>query len=328
MQPLVSVIIPIYNVEAYLQRCVASVRNQTYENLEIILVDDGSPDKCGSICDKLAGEDKRIVVIHKQNGGLSDARNHGLSVAKGEYIVFVDSDDYIAPFFVENLFDALVKTGSDVALCSYAVVSTDECKGFREVTEETEMEICDRNELLMNLYDANHQDATYFIVAWNKLYKRSLWEEIRFPKGKIHEDEATTYKIFDKCQKGVYVKTPMYGYFTSDSSITRGAFHINRLDWMDALNDRIRYFQDRKESKLAACTLKARADGAISYYYPLDKLTKQTGQYKKEKKMLKKYVKEALVSDREYHNLLISNKIGYTLFLLSPGIYKCINRRY
>lgn len=322
---LISVIVPIYNVEAYLERCVRSIQSQTYAKLEIILVDDGSPDGCGELCDRFAKEDNRIRVIHKENGGLSDARNAGLDIAVGEYVVFVDSDDYIAPYFVETLYKVLTETDSDVAMCSYTVVEDGLGKSFEKFSEQTTYHIYDRQGLLMNLYDANHEDATYFIVAWNKLYKKALWDNIRFPKGKIHEDEATTYKIYDRCQKGVYIKVPMYGYFTSTSSITRDAFSVRRLEWMDALNDRIAFFEQKEEHILTACSLRARADGAIKYYYPLHKLCKESGAYKEEKKRLKTYVKEALFRSGKYRKLSLKTKIGYAVFLLSPGIYRKIS---
>ena len=320
MQPRISVIVPIYKVEKYLMRCIKSIQNQTYTNLEIILVDDGSPDRCGEICEEFARQDKRICVIHKENGGLSDARNAGLEVAKGEYIAFVDSDDYIAPDFLQTLYGHLVETDSDVALCSYQVVTGQDLLVNQE--ETTPVYVYNRKELLLNLYDANHEDATFFIVAWNKLYKRSLWQQVRFPKGKIHEDEATTYQIFDLCKKGVYVKAPLYGYFTSESSITRDAFSIKRLQWMDALNDRIDYFEKLKEEQLIACSLRARADGAIHYYYPLAQLDGKTGQYKNEMAQLKSYVRIALKENKRFQNLTLSNKLGYRIFLMSPWLYK------
>ena len=350
MEPLISVIVPIYKVEKYLKRAIDSIREQTYTNLEILLVEDGSPDLCGQICDQYAKEDSRIRVIHKPNGGLSDARNAGLDQMTGEYVVFVDSDDYIADFFIEELYQILIRNDADVSFCRYEVVTKeDRCEADRlrrfypagsgretvaaNVVEKTAkgtektaqsvsgqlMEICDRHRLLLNMYDRNHPDATYFIVSWNKLYKAALWEGIRFPKGKIHEDEATTYKIFDKTGKGVYVKVPMYAYFSAPSSITRDAFSLKRLDWMDALTDRIRYFEKKGERDLVSCGIQARADGAIKYYYPL---IKTLPEEKEAQKKLKEYVREALSADRSYHNLTSRNRIGYRLFLLAPWLYR------
>ena len=346
MEPLVSVIVPIYKVEKYLRRSVDSILAQTYSNLEVILVDDGSPDDCGRICDDYAVKDKRVRVIHKSNGGLSDARNAGLAQMSGEYVVFVDSDDYIAEFFVEELYRALAEADADVCFCQYAVVTKEdmseavqlrpvraqktdgnaarknaavENKVLRQSVRQQLVSIYDRHELLMNMYDKNHRDATYFIVSWNKLYKASLWKEIRFPKGKIHEDEATTYKIFDHVGRGVYLKVPMYAYFSAPSSITRAVFNVKRLDWLDALTDRITYFEDKGEKDLVACGIQARADGAVKYYYPLKEHVPDS---KEQQRRLKEYVRQALSEHRKYHNLTIRNRIGYCLFLCSPWLYR------
>lgn len=350
MDQCVSVIVPIYMVEPYLKRAVDSIRNQTYQNLEIILVDDGSKDQCGGICDDYAKADNRIVVIHKENGGLSDARNAGLDIARGEYIMFVDSDDYIASDCVETLLGCLKEHDADVSMCSYAVTDSTEFdesifaagrnnekekKQSKEWKIKTDnhksdgheydgsVEICDRRKLLSNLYDANHRDATYFIVSWNKIYKASLWDGIRFPKGKIHEDEATTYKIYDRARKGVYLHRPLYGYFTAPDSITRARFNIKRLQWMDALDDRIAYFENKlTESQnieeldflqdQIACAKRARADAAIHYYYPLkDELPMERDAAKR----LKKYVYQ------EWKN---EKRPGYLIFSLSAPLYRLI----
>ena len=350
MDQCVSVIVPIYMVEPYLKRAVDSIRNQTYQNLEIILVDDGSKDQCGGICDDYAKADNRIVVIHKENGGLSDARNAGLDIARGEYIMFVDSDDYIASDCVETLLGCLKEHDADVSMCSYAVTDSTEFdesifaagrnnekekKQSKEWKIKTDnhksdgheydgsVEICDRRKLLSNLYDANHRDATYFIVSWNKIYKASLWDGIRFPKGKIHEDEATTYKIYDRARKGVYLHRPLYGYFTAPDSITRARFNIKRLQWMDALDDRIAYFENKlTESQnieeldflqdQIACAKRARADAAIHYYYPLkDELPMERDAAKR----LKKYVYQEWKSEK---------RPGYLIFSLSAPLYRLI----
>ena len=327
MKPLVSVIMPVYKVEKYLARAIDSVCAQSYSNLEIILVDDGSPDKCGEICDEYAYRDKRIKVIHKENGGLSDARNAGLDIMQGEYVIFIDSDDYIASFFIEELYKAMLSADCDVSFCQYAVVHKEDMSEARkklrrpkkaELPNLQEMFVYDREKLLLNMYDFNHQDATYFIVSWNKLYKAALWDGLRFPKGKIHEDEATTYKVFDRVKAGVYVTAPMYGYFEAPSSITRDAFSLKRLDWMDALNDRIAFFEEKHETDLIVSAIRARADGAIKYFYPLHDKIKN----RKEEKRLRSYVREALLDERCQEYLTLRNRVGYCLFLILPTLYK------
>ncbi len=336
MKPLISVIIPVYGVEKYLKRAVDSVLKQTYRNLEIILVDDGSEDGCPEICDAYAAKEARVRVIHKENGGLSDARNAGLDVAGGDYIAFLDSDDYYAPFFIEVLYQELVNSDSQVALCRYEVteaLAPEKGPDFDRVltayrSGEADCRVYDRAQMLLNQYDAICCDATYFIVAWNKLYKASLWKNVRFPKGKIHEDEATTYRIFDKISKGVYVDLPMYAYFSMPDSITRAKFSVRRLQWFDALDDRIAFFEEKNEQEALCAAIRARADGAIRYYYPLEK---ECRKEKKEAARLKAYVKVALFVNRRCQQpqkgfLPLVTKIGYRLFLMSPGLYKLLTK--
>ncbi len=340
-KPLISVIIPIYKVEPYLRRAVDSVLNQTYTNLDIILVDDGSPDRCPKICDEYAASQARVRVIHKKNGGLSDARNAGLDVAGGDYIAFLDSDDYYAPGFIEILYDALTKNNAQIAQCRYLVtekrgfdLSKDGNESFekyeslyrdgREITT-----VYDRQELLKNQYDAICPDATYFIVTWNKLYDARLFKDIRFPKGMIHEDEATTYRVFDRASRGVYVRIPLYAYYSMSSSITRDTFTVKRLDWAYALTDRIRYFEKKEEFFLATAAMRARADGCIKYYYPLRDNVKASS---KEQRMLRECVKEALSCNargrrQERHFLSLMTVTGYRLFLFSPALYRLIAKK-
>ena len=173
MKPLISVVIPIYGVEKYLKRAVDSVLHQTYTNLDIILVDDGSKDNCPAICDAYAAREARVRVIHKENGGLSDARNAGIAVAGGDYIAFLDSDDYYAPCFIEILYRELLRADADVAVCSYETTKELEPEkgpdfaAVRAAYEQGKADITvyDRKQMLLNQYDALCPDATYFIVA-------------------------------------------------------------------------------------------------------------------------------------------------------------------
>lgn len=331
MKPLISVIIPIYGVEKYLNRAVDSVLGQTYRNLEIILVDDGSPDGCPQICDAYEKREARVRVIHKENGGLSDARNAGLKIAGGDYIAFLDSDDYYAPRFIEILYEQIVKNDAQIAVCSYEVTESEapsdgpdfDAYGRQYDRGEAPVFCYGREAMLMNQYDANCPDATYFIVAWNKLYQASLFDGITFPKGKIHEDEATIYKLFDRIRKGVYVRLPLYAYFSMPGSITRETFHLRRLDWMDALDDRIAYFEVNHEYSVMQSAIRARADGAIRYYLPLIQNIRGA---KEEKKRLRGYVSYALKANRDKdpqrgHFLGLRTRLGYDIFLLMPGLY-------
>lgn len=222
MNELISVIVPIYKVEQYLDECVRSIVEQTYPHLEIILVDDGSPDNCGAICDAWAERDSRIRVIHKPNGGLSDARNAGLEIASGDYIAFVDSDDWIEPEMYEHMLEALVKEDADICACRIASCFPDRraewgCPGYRVAGSE---------ETLAMLYD----DASYPVSAWNKLYRRRCWETLRFPLGKICEDAFTTYQLIHTANKIVQLPEALYCYRIRPESIMTSRFTPKRMD--------------------------------------------------------------------------------------------------
>ncbi|MDD3173534.1 MAG: glycosyltransferase [Herbinix sp.] len=239
--PIISVIVPIYKVEKYLDRCIKSIQNQTYKNLEIILVDDGSPDNCGVMCDEYAEKDDRIKVIHKANGGLSDARNIGIEASTGDYIVFVDSDDWLDLDMIEVLYNIGIKYKADIVECSFRNVYSDwiieETKCTAEIVEGDSLKALE-----------GMLDWKYFKpVAWNKLYKRSIIGGIRYPKGKIHEDEFTTYKYFYAAKKLVYLDVSKYNYDKSRTdSITGDKFKESNLYKCEALRERIDFFKEHK----------------------------------------------------------------------------------
>lgn len=216
MQDLISVIVPVYKVEKYLKRCVDSILAQTYPCLEVILVDDGSPDGCPAICDEYAREDRRVRVIHKENGGLSDARNAGIDAAKGNFLGFVDSDDYVHPRFYELLLQVLKEEGADIAGCDVKKVCETE-KIKESERQPVQRAVYSGREATANLYDA--QMYLKSVVAWNKLYKKELFEEIRFPKGKLHEDEFTSYKLLYQSESVVYIDRAYYFYFQREDGI-------------------------------------------------------------------------------------------------------------
>lgn len=243
---LISVIVPIYKVEPYLDRCVGSIVAQTYEKLEIILVDDGSPDNCGAMCDAWAEKDSRIEVIHKENGGLSDARNAGLAVATGEYISFIDSDDWIEPNFIQKLYHAMGQTGADIAECATAYV--DEGGNILRNRNAAPVVEMDKLEALRRLV---LEDGIYQTV-WNKLYRREVIDGILFEKGKHHEDDFWTYQIFDRIKKLAVVERPMYYYLQRSGSIIGAGYTIKRLDGLEARFLRMEYLQ--KYPELAALT--------------------------------------------------------------------------
>ena len=225
---LVSVIIPVYKVEKYLDKCVESVVNQTYKNLEIILVDDGSPDACPAMCDDWAQRDSRIKVIHKQNGGLSSARNAGLDVCAGEYLYFLDSDDYIAKNCIEMLLNAIISDNSDMCIGNIMLVD--------ELGNSVGSYVCKEQGIITpeNIFSTYGNESTIiFIVAWGKLYKAKLFSDVRFPERKLHEDEFTFYKVLDCC-KTISVLPDMLSFYVQHTDSIMSKINPKRLDSIEA----------------------------------------------------------------------------------------------
>ena len=234
---LISLIIPVYKVEKYLEKCIQSVINQTYENLQIILVDDGSPDNCGKICDEYAKKDHRIEVIHKSNGGLSDARNKGLEIAKGEYIGFVDSDDYIEADMYEVLYNLLKQYNADVSICNFYTVSQGKISiknADNGINEYNRIEIL--KEILL---DKNIQS-----YAWNKLYKKELFDEIKYHIGKKYEDIGTTFYLLEKCNKVVVTGKSEYYYINRQDSIVNNVTESTITDYIELIMQRYDYIEE------------------------------------------------------------------------------------
>lgn len=213
--PLISVIVPVYKVEEYLGRCVDSLLEQTYQNLEIILVDDGSPDNCGKICDDYARLDTRVKVIHKKNGGLSSARNAGIDIAAGEYLGFVDSDDWLVPQTYEWLLGMALEENVKLVCAGRYDVSS--WKGTREKGLcPSKREVISGEDLAKRIFVWDHVDS----AAWDKLYHRSLFQEIRYPLGVVSEDLPVTYRLALKAGRVGMLDKPVYFYFHRDGSIT------------------------------------------------------------------------------------------------------------
>lgn len=234
---LISVIVPVYNVEPYLDRCVESIVNQTYRNLEILLVDDGSPDRCPEMCDAWAEKDSRIKVIHKENGGLSDARNVGMAAASGELIGFVDSDDWIAPEMYQRLYAALITTGSDIAACGAEMVYGDDTPS-RKLTAEGEF-ILSNEEAMQAIIEEKQLKQP----VWYKLYKTNLIQGILFPVGKYHEDVFWSYRVVGKARKIAVFDTPCYFYLQRNESIMGENYSLKRLDGLEAKQQRFAYIK-------------------------------------------------------------------------------------
>lgn len=262
--PIISVIVPVYKVEAYLDRCVQSILQQTYTDFELILVDDGSPDRCGELCDGWAERDSRIKVIHKENGGLSDARNAGIDWAfdhsDSQWIFFADSDDFLHSETLERLLNAAEAFCADISIGGYAETSGEPLKAEKD----------DLRPELWKSRDYFIQKNVNAIVAWGKLYRKSLFAEIRYPVGKIHEDEYTTYKLLFACEDVAVVSAPLYGYYANPEGITKSRWSPKRLDALVAFQERIRFFKAKKDKELVAFTVRTYAV-MIAHHFGLAK---------------------------------------------------------
>ena len=261
---LVSVIVPVYKVEKYLSRCVKSIQQQTYGKLEIILVDDGSPDGCPQICDELATQDPRIKVIHKENGGLSDARNVGIRSSTGEYLAFVDSDDDIAPEMIERLYAAVRSNGTKMALCNVLCVDETGLPTGESDGSPIQNECLSAEQILPRFY---REKGLFDIVAWNKLYHRSLLCETTFPAGKWHEDEFVAAQLIWKAGRVACIDYMGYHYVTQRvGSIMSVKNDVRHLDSLEALLIRYRFYQEIGQSELLHET-RARVLKVLEEYY-------------------------------------------------------------
>lgn len=312
MNDKISIIVPIYNVEKYLPKCIDSIVGQTYRNLEIILVNDGSPDNSRAICEDYASKDARIKVVNKENGGLSDARNAGLAVATGDYISFIDSDDYIHEDYCGNLMSLMVKHNADMAQCEFLKVyhSIDT---FDSEESNENITVLSSLEALNNLFNEQYVNS---VVVWNKLYKRNLFKNIEFPKGKVHEDEYTTYKVLFETKKVVCTSQQMYYYLQRSDSIMGNDFNIKRLDKLGACQEQIVFY---KENKLFDLENKAKINFDNNVRISMINVLQSNLANKNEvfHNLINFYKKNDLFNTR---NLAISFKkrIGISVFKYSP----------
>ena len=318
--PLISVIIPVYNVEKYLHRCLDSVIAQTYQNLEIICVDDGNVDDSGKICDQYAVRDARIKVIHQENQGLSAARNRGLDAAEGEYIAFVDSDDYILEDMYKKMLDKLLDYSVDLCVCQWQYEFSD----GRQVVKRKNIDptIYGRKaslEFARFLYRGNYENGVV-VAAWNKLYRRALLDKIRF-EGRIHEDEAFCGRIMAKNISVYVMEEQFYVYAQNGDSLTNKPFSANKFFFLDVLAERRELFKSdafiRQETELLYCNmyieycLRARKDG-VAVSHP---------------ERYRQIFRKMFSSLRREGKANIKFRLRMMLFSFSPSLYRFITKQ-
>lgn len=315
---MISVIVPVYKVENYLEKCVNSIRSQSYSDLEIILVDDGSPDNCGKICDEMALNDQRIRVIHQKNQGLAAARNAGLAIAQGKYVAFVDSDDTIENGTYLLLYNMIEHYDTDIAIC--------ECRKVKEseVLEQVEYSkyenrVLDNNKLWELVFGQLNNSSC------NKLYKRSLIGDLQFPKKVVHgEDLLFNIEYLAKCNIGVYNEAPVYNYLSRNNSITRSYFNENvffEIVAKDKAKDLVKKYMPVQMSRAELFCFRARMNVLRSVYAADKEL-----RYQDKIDEIKRYIKQ------QYRNVKRSlkkkEKIEYKLFFSLPSLYRRIAKYY
>ncbi len=308
----ISIVVPVYKVEKYLQRCVDSVLNQSYSDFQFLLVDDGSPDNCGKICDEYAKKDSRVFVIHQNNGGLSAARNTGINwfyeQNNSDYITFLDSDDWVHPDYLKILMDGITNNNVILSVCNYTRV-TDIIP--HEKFNNVEYELTFPEDFLVN-------HSWQYNYAWGKLYHKSLFEDVRYPVGKNFEDAFTTYKLLHKCDKISYVDIPLYYYLINEQGISRSPWKPSELVIFDAMQEQMQFY---KEKGLQKAFEKEFQLFVHHHAYQIARikenkkdLNKNKAKLKEIKKELKKYLKEN--KDKfNIHNMTYSYDAAYPLIM-------------
>ncbi len=320
---LISVVIPAYNVEQYIEDCIDSVRNQTHDQLEIIIVDDGSTDSTGRKCDNKATLDNRIKVIHKPNGGLSSARNAGIDNASGDYICFVDGDDIVHPEFAERLLSAIDKADLDCAYCEFE--KFDDKASFHNSDIHHDSFLYNRNEVLMMLADVENKSRVTATLVWNKLYKKDLFNNLRFINGKIHEDEFIIHRVIGKCTKIGYLNFPGYYYRTRSDSITGNwnNYSLRHLDVIDAYSDRLDYIKTLENDELTQKMTISMCEIILMEYLSFFKnssLKKPSSVPNLNiEQFLRNYI--FMILRKEHSHISPRNMIKYIIFIFSPATF-------
>lgn len=254
--PLISVIVPVYKVEAYLPACVDSILMQTFTDFELILVDDGSPDTCGAMCDSYAQKDSRVRVIHRENGGLSAARNTGLDAAGGDYVTFIDSDDVVSIRFLEMLYAAARRNGASVSCCKFQSFEGDIIDtSYFSSAPEVNTKIMSGRAAVLGIYNATGEIS---VTAWGKLFLIDLFRGKRFPVGKLHEDQALVPIVLCGAETVAVTDACDYFYRQRSESIMHKSFSPKRFDNLDGIDSCIDYFQENGYCELVSAAKKTR----------------------------------------------------------------------
>lgn len=313
METAISVIVPVYRVEKYLPACIDSILNQTFTDFELILVDDGSPDRCPEICDETAKRDARVRVIHQANQGLSAARNAGIEAARGAWLSFVDSDDYIAPQFYEKLYQTAQRTDADCVMCS--VQNVDESgKSIDSALMRVADEVKTGQEVLQKI---GRDDVTPYLTAWNKLYRRKLFNTLRYPAGRQNEDVFVFAELFCQVQRAACVAEPLYFYRKRIDSIMNSAVKLRNLDEMWAYVNCFEHLQQDNEESILKETEKRVFAKLTGVYYRVTEEDRYSNKMKQAKKAQWNIAMRLMKQGR----LDLRSLARTLLFQALPGVY-------
>lgn len=317
MEPLISVIVPVYNVEKYLKKCVESIIRQTYKNIEIILVDDGSTDNSGKICDELKSKDERIKVFHKKNGGLSDARNYGIERMSGKWVTFIDSDDYIFSKYIEKLYSILESNKAEISICDPVHVFGENKPEFKE---ETNIIIYNSLGAIQTMW----YQTSFLPSAWGKLYKSDIFKNLRFTKGIIFEDIDIMHEIFMKANKIVYSTAQYYAYVHRENSITTQKFSEKDLYILNVC-EKIEKFALKEGNKdLINASIAYSVVGNMRVYLNVPRNNKEYISYIKNAEEYIKLNGKSVLKDK---NVRKKTKVGLILFYISKKGMKIIHSK-
>ena len=317
---VISVIVPVYNVEQYLQRCVNSILSQTFWNFDLVLVDDGSPDLCGELCEEISQKDSRVIVLHRENGGLSAARNTGiewaLSHSESQWITFIDSDDWIHPQYLECLLEAVLKSTVNISVCKQKSVEYVQLSHGILYKEKPKVELLNAEDLLIN-HEWN------FNYAWGKLYAKSLFRELRYPEGKNFEDTFTTYQALFACDQIVWLDRELYYYFKNDEGISHSPWDKKELVVLEGMRQQMAFYQQHGYTRAFE---KEKQLYVNHHAYQISRIRANKPDFYKNKVYLRKLKKEMMKMIRKS-----PEKYGYSIMpqcyeAAYPTLMRCYHK--
>lgn len=314
----ISIIVPVYNLESYLPKCINSILNQTFTNIELILVNDGSTDRSGTICDYYMKQDQRVKVVHKENGGVASARNAGLEIAQGHYIGFVDNDDYINEYMFEILYYYAIQSEAHITVCDYIKVGDTQSHIPERLNSNYDIHSYDNMEALDQLYTANR---TTFVVPWNKLYKRQRFHQVQYKLGNIHDDETVAHELLYYSEKTTYIQIGLYycGQREGSQTDVSAPCHVNVLDAIYAFKERELFFRNKKLHDLHERSVKQFMERFFWYYFLVKENVEEADHHLA---LVKKSFNVRLIYMIKHPHLSLKQKLMCIVFVMSPRLFE------